>query len=48
MSPAAFLQGSGLGPALFNIFNNVLGRGGESTSKNFEDDNKLGGADDSE
>lgn len=47
MSPAAFLQSSGLGLVLSNIFIDDLDRGGECPINNFEDKNNLGGADDS-
>lgn len=47
MSPAAFLQGSGLGTVLSNIFIDDLDRGGECTINSFEDNNKMGGGDDS-
>lgn len=47
LSPAAFLQSSGLGLVLSNIFIDDLDRGGECPINNFEDKNNLGGADDS-
>lgn len=46
MSPAAFLQGSGLGTVLFSIFIDDLDRGGECTINSFEDNNKMGDTDD--